>query len=87
MKRLLSLTVALLAIAVGWAQETTHFTIDPPLPGGQSTETIVEAKLVTNATLSGNLSNYEIAALVNGEVRAIVFGNQQASPEIGRAHV
>ncbi|MBQ8127227.1 MAG: hypothetical protein IJ176_02375 [Prevotella sp.] len=80
MKRLLSLTVALLAIAVGWAQETTHFTIYPPLPGGQSTETIVEAKLVTNATLSGNLSNYEIAALVNGEVRAIVFGNQQASP-------
>ena len=80
MKRLLSLTVALLAIAVGWAQETTHFSIDPPLPGGQSTETIVEAKLVTNATLSGNLSNYEIAALVNGEVRAIVFGNQQASP-------
>ncbi len=80
MKRLLSLTVALLAIAVGWAQETTHFSIDPPLPGGQSTETIVEAKLVTNATLSGNLSNYEIAALVDGKVRAIVFGNQQASP-------
>lgn len=85
MKRLLSLTVALLAIAVGWAQETTHFTIDPPLPGGQSTETIVEAKLVTNATLSGNLSNYEIAALVDGEVRAIVFGNQQASPAITTA--
>lgn len=85
MKRLLSLTVALLAIAVGWAQETTHFTIDPPLPGGQSTETVVEAKLATNATLSGNLSNYEIAALVNGEVRAIVFGNQQASPAITTA--
>ena len=78
MKRLLSLTVALLAIAVGWAQETTHFSIDPPLPGGQSTETVVEAKLVTNATLSGNLSNYEIAALVDGKVRAIVFGNSNS---------
>ena len=78
MKRLLSLTVALLAIAIGWAQETTHFSIDPPLPGGQSTETIVEAKLVTNATLSGNLSNYEIAALVDGKVRAIVFGNSNS---------
>lgn len=78
MKRLLSLTVALLAIAVGWAQETTHFTIDPPLPGGQSTETVVEAKLATNATLSGNLSNYEIAALVDGKVRAIVLGNSNS---------
>ena len=73
MKRLLSLTVALLAIAVGWAQ--THFTIDPPLPGGQSTETVVEAKLVTGTTLTGNLANYEIAALVDGNVRAIVLGN------------
>lgn len=73
MKRLLSITVALLAIAVGaWAQ---HFTIDPPLPGGQSTETVVYAKLVTGTTLSGNLANYEIAALVDGNVRAIVTGN------------
>lgn len=82
MKRLLLFFSALMAIASGtWAQaDAAHFTIDPPLPGGQSTETVVRAKLVLGTTLSGNLSNYEIAALVNGEVRAIVFGNQQVSP-------
>lgn len=87
MKRLLLFFSALMAIASGtWAQaDAAHFTIDPPLPGGQSTETVVEAKLVTGTTLSGNLANYEIAALVDGHVRVIRTGNRDVNPAIEAA--
>ena len=68
MKRFLFLTLAMLTSAVGaWAD---HWTYTPP--GGQYSETVVEAKLVLSP-MPDILRGYEVAAFIDGELRAVAY--------------
>ncbi len=78
MKRLLFIIGVLMAMTTGtWAQ--SHWTYTPP--GGQSENTVVYAKLnLGTLEAAPNYQNYEVAAFVDGELRAVATA--KANPAI-----
>lgn len=68
------MTLALLAMTVAWAQ---HWTYTPP--GGNSDDTPVQAQLKLGSNTPESLNGYEVAAFVDGELRAVIYFEQGES--------